>query len=101
LPVVREGQVVGSLTENQLLQRLASGERLNGQRVGEWQGPPLPLLPDTATVREAYALFASGQTAVAVTGSDGLRGVIAKSDLMEFWAHAGRTGVAIEGGSKT
>jgi cystathionine beta-synthase len=100
LPVVKDGQVVGSLTENQLLQRLASGERLNGQRVGEWQGPPLPLLPDTATVREAYTLFAGGQTAVAVTAAEGLCGVISKSDLMEFWAHAGRTGVAIKGGSK-
>jgi cystathionine beta-synthase len=100
LPVVENGRVVGSLTENQLLQRLASGERLDGQRVAEWQGPPLPLLPDTATVREAYTLFAGGQMAVAVTGSEGLRGVISKSDLMEFWAHAGRSGAAIKGGSK-
>jgi cystathionine beta-synthase len=100
LPVVKDGQVVGSLTENQLLQRLASGERLDGQRVGEWQGPPLPLLAESATVREAYTLFAGGQTAVAVTGGNGLRGVISKSDLMEFWAHAGRSGAAIKGGSK-
>jgi cystathionine beta-synthase len=51
-------------------------------------------------VREAYTLFAGGQTAVAVTGGNGLRGVISKSDLMEFWAHAGRSGAAIKGGSK-
>jgi cystathionine beta-synthase len=92
LPVVDQGRVVGSLTENQLLQRLAAGERLNGQRVGEWQGPPLPTLPEAATVRDAYALFAGGQMAVAVKGPDGLSGVISKSDLMEFWANAGRAG---------
>jgi cystathionine beta-synthase len=91
LPVVADGRVVGSLTENQLLQRLAAGERLNGQLVGDWQGPPLPLLPETATVREAYTLFAGGQMAVAVTAAEGLRGVISKSDLMEFWANAGRS----------
>ncbi len=86
LPVLEDGQVVGSLTENQLLRRLAAGEALNGQRVGEWQGPPLPTLPDTAPVREAYTLFAGGQTAVAVLNTDGLAGVISKSDLMEYWA---------------
>ena len=86
LPVIEEGEVVGSLTETQLLQRLAGGERLGEQRVREWQGPPLPALHETATVREAYTLFAGGQTAVAVLGDPGLRGVVTKSDLMEFWA---------------
>jgi cystathionine beta-synthase len=86
LPVMEEGAVVGSLTETQLLQRLAGGERLGDQRVHEWQGPPLPTLHETATVREAYTLFAGGQSAVAVLGDPGLRGVVTKSDLMEFWA---------------
>ncbi len=86
LPVLDDGRVVGSLTETQLLQRLASGERLDGQRVGDWQGAPLPMLPETAPAREAYTLFAGGQAAVAVMGETGLRGVISKSDLMEFWA---------------
>jgi cystathionine beta-synthase len=90
LPVLEGDTVVGSLTENQLLQRLAAGERLNGQQVREWQGPPLPTLPESAPVREAYTLFAGGQTAVAVVGEEGLRGVISKSDLMEFWANENR-----------
>ncbi|HLY31074.1 MAG TPA: pyridoxal-phosphate dependent enzyme [Ktedonobacterales bacterium] len=90
LPVIEGGRVVGSLTETQLLQRLAGGEHLNGQRVGEWQGPPLPALPETAPAREAYTLFVGGQSAVAVMGDTGLRGVISKSDLMEFWADSSR-----------
>ena len=90
LPVTAAGQVVGSLTENQLLQRLAAGESLEGRRVAEWQGPPLPTLPETATVRDAYALFAGGQMAIALTDTSGLSGVISKSDLMEFWAEGGR-----------
>ena len=90
LPVMQDDQIVGSLTENQLLQRFAAGEQLNGQRVRDWQGPPLPTLPETAPVREAYTLLAGGQTAVAVTGPDGLRGVVSKSDLMEFWAQSSR-----------
>ncbi len=90
LPVIDGERLVGSLTETQLLQRLASGERLDGQRIGDWQGPPLPTLPETAPAREAYTLFAGGQTAVAVMGESGLRGVISKSDLMEFWADGSR-----------
>jgi len=86
LPVVEGGKVVGSLTETSLLQRLASGERLEGRVVGEWQDSPLPSMTETATVREAYTLFAGGQSAIAVTGSNGLSGVVSKSDLMEYWA---------------
>ncbi|MGO8950053.1 MAG: cystathionine beta-synthase [Ktedonobacterales bacterium] len=86
LPVLHEGQLIGSLTENSLLQRFASGERLHDQRVGEWAGPPLPTLPESASVREAYTVLAGGQMAIAVTGENGLCGVISKSDLMEFWA---------------
>lgn len=88
LPVIAGGAIAGSLTETQLLQRLATGERLTDKRVRDWQGPPLPSMPDTATVRDAYAVFAGGQTAIAVMGDDGLRGVLSKSDLMEFWARA-------------
>ncbi len=91
LPVIAGGRVVGSLTENQLLQRLATGESLEGRRVGDWQGPPLPTLPESASVREAYTLFAGGQMAVALTNEAGLSGVISKSDLMEFWAEGGRS----------
>jgi len=90
LPVVADGRVVGSLTESQLLQRFAGGERLNGQRVREWQGDPLPTLAESASLREAYTLLAGGQTAVAVVGEDGLKAVISRSDLMEYWAHVSR-----------
>jgi len=88
LPVIADGEVVGSLTEQQLLQRFAAGERLADQRVREWQGPPLPTLPEGAPLREAYDLLTDGQAAVAVTGPNGLRGVVSRSDLMEFWAQA-------------
>ena len=55
--------------------------------VADWQDAPLPSMSETATVREAYTLFAGGQTAIGVTGAQGLSGVVSKSDLMEFWAH--------------
>jgi cystathionine beta-synthase len=93
LPVIANDKVVGSLTETQMLQRLASGEPLDGQMVQAWQGPPMPTLPDTASVRDAYALFLSGQTAVAVTTPEAqVQAVISKSDLLEFWAQSNTEG---------
>lgn len=90
VPVIENHKVVGSLTETQMLQRLAAGEPLDGQKVRAWQGPPMPTLAETASVRDAYALFVSGQTAVAVSAAapDGkVQAVISKSDLLEFWAN--------------
>ena len=90
LPVLEGDRMVGSLTENQLLRRFAAGERLQDQTVREWQGEPLPTLPETATIRDAYVVLAGEQLAIAVTSADGLRGVVSKSDLMEFWAQGAR-----------
>ncbi len=88
LPVIEGGEVVGSLTEQQLLQRFASGERLQHQRVRDWEGPPLPTLSADADLSDAYDLLTDGQAAVAVTGPNGLTGVVSRSDLMEYWAQA-------------
>ncbi len=92
LPVLDSGELVGSITENSLLQRFAAGERLHDQRVRDWAGPALPVLPENAPLREAYTVLADGQAAIAVMGETGLGGVISKSDLMEFWAQTSGVG---------
>jgi len=86
-PVVENGHMVGSLTENLLLRRLASGEPLASTRVRDVQGPPFPQLEGDALAQEAYTIFSSGQSAVAVMNGDLLEGIVTKSDLLEFWAH--------------
>ena len=86
-PVMENGHMVGSLTEDLLLRRLASGEPLAFSAVGALQGPPFPQLEADAPAREAYTLFSSGQSAVAVMNGDLLEGIVTKSDLLEFWAH--------------
>ena len=86
-PVVDGGRMVGSLTENLLLRHLASGEVLSKMVVGDLQGPPFPELEADALAQEAYTLFSSGQSAVAVMNSGMLEGIVTKSDLLEFWAH--------------
>ncbi|HLZ63838.1 MAG TPA: cystathionine beta-synthase [Ktedonosporobacter sp.] len=86
-PVIEHGQMVGSLTEDLLLHRLASGEPLSSSLVGQVQGPPFPTLEADIPAREAYTLFSSGQDAVAVLDRGNLDGIVTKSDLLEFWAH--------------
>lgn len=86
-PVMEHGHMVGSLTENLLLRRLASGEPLASTVVRDLQGPPFPQLAGDALAQEAYTLFSSGQSAVAVMDNDALEGIVTKSDLLEFWAH--------------
>jgi cystathionine beta-synthase len=86
-PVMEDGRMVGSLTENLLLRRLASGEPLASTVVRDVQGPPFPRLEGGALAQEAYTLFSSGQSAVAVMNEDVLEGIVTKSDLLEFWAH--------------
>jgi cystathionine beta-synthase len=87
-PVMENGQMIGSLTEDLLLRRLASGEPLDKCAVGEIQGPPFAILAATALAREAYTLFANNQSAVAVINNGALEGIVTKSDLLEFWAHS-------------
>src|SRR5438132_3095829 len=87
-PVMENGHMVGSLTENLLLRHLASGEPLASMVVRDLQGPPFPRLQGDALAQEAYTLFSSGQSAVAVMHGETLEGIVTKSDLLEFWAHS-------------
>ncbi|HEX9069684.1 MAG TPA: pyridoxal-phosphate dependent enzyme, partial [Ktedonobacterales bacterium] len=91
LPVVDGGKVVGSLTEGAVLKRLANGESLEGSTVADWQAPAIPVMSESSRVREAYDMMVAGQPAVAVAGPDGaLRGIVARADLMAFWANSER-----------
>ncbi len=86
-PVMANGHMVGSLTENLLLRHFASGEPLATTTVSDLQGPPFPVLQADALAQESYTLFSSGQSAVAVMNGETLEGILTKSDLLEFWAH--------------
>jgi cystathionine beta-synthase len=87
-PVMDNGRMVGSLTENLLLRHLASGEPLASTVVRDLQGPPFPELQGDAFTQEAYTLFSSGQSAVAIMNDGALEGIVTKSDLLEYWAQS-------------
>ncbi len=89
IPVIFEDRIVGSLTESQMIQKLAAGEHAESKTAKDWMGPAIPELSDTAAVQQAYTLFASGQNAIAVRDSENkntITAVITKSDLLEYWS---------------
>ncbi|GHO82818.1 putative cystathionine beta-synthase [Dictyobacter formicarum] len=86
-PVIKDGRMIGSLTEDLLLRRLASGEPLNTCAVGEIQGNAFPTLEANTPTKDAYPVFSDCTSAVAVMHGDVLEGIVTKSDLLEFWAH--------------
>src|SRR5438445_11465283 len=81
-PVMENGHMVGCLTENLLLRHLGSGEPLTEAVVHDLQGPPFAQLEADALAQEAYTLFRSGQSAVAVMNGVSLEGIVTKSDLL-------------------
>jgi cystathionine beta-synthase len=87
MPVIEDGRMVGSLTENLLLRYFAGGEALAQATVSDLAGPPFSTMQADALAQEAYTLFSAGHTAVAVMDRDVLEGIVTKSDLLEFWAH--------------
>src|SRR5438067_9726891 len=86
-PVMENGHMVGSLTENLLLRHLPSREPLAEAVVHDLSGPPFPQWDADALAQEAYTLFSSAQSSLAVMNGDNLEGIVTKSDLLEFWAH--------------
>ncbi|GER91601.1 cystathionine beta-synthase [Dictyobacter vulcani] len=86
-PVMENGRMIGSLTEDLLLRRLASGEPLDTCAVGEIQGDAFPILDAHTATKDAYHVFNDCTSAVAVMRDDVLEGIVTKSDLLEFWAH--------------
>jgi len=90
-PVVRDGgehvtDVVGSIQERALLDRIFRDPEALQADVAEVMGPPIPMLDVDAPVEEAFAELQE-HPAVLVAEGGKVVGVLARSDLLEFLAH--------------
>ena len=92
LPVVRHSpveslaDVVGSLNERGLLDRIFRSPDSLGEDVAAAMGPPLPAVDASDSVDDVYADLTGGGAAVVVV-RDGLpAGVLTRSDLLEYLA---------------
>ena len=81
LPVIDDGQVVGCILEDRLIDTLINAPDVGALIVGEIMDKPLPLVPEEAGVDQVYELLRAGSPAVLVQGPAGL-GIVTKSDLL-------------------
>jgi cystathionine beta-synthase len=92
LPVVRHSpveslaDVVGSLNERGLLDRIFRNPDSLGEDVAAAMGPPLPAVDASDPVDDVYADLTGGGAAVVVVRDGKPRGVLTRSDLLEYLA---------------
>jgi cystathionine beta-synthase len=95
LPVARNekpetvGEIVGSIQERTLLDRVVRDRDVIGRDVVEVMDPPLPAVPSSAGVEEMFADLARGAEAVLVVDGPSPAGVLTRADLLDFLSHQG------------
>jgi len=93
MPVVEENgqgrQLVGSIQERSLLDRVYRDPGLIETTVGAAMDGPFPTVGAGAYIDEAFNTLLGGATAVVVMDAARPVGIITRLDLLEFMAHAG------------
>jgi len=94
LPVVRDGQVesladvIGSLQDRDLLERVFKNPDALHEDVANAMQPPLAAVEVNATLEEVFATLTGQRNAVVVARQGRPVGVVTRSDLLEYLAHA-------------
>jgi cystathionine beta-synthase len=90
MPVIDDGEVVGSLTETVILNRLIQNPDARSQTVREVMGEPFPIVPRSLHLEHLSAYLEQGAGAVLVEPEDGSTyQIITKSDLISALATSG------------
>jgi len=93
LPVSQQAEgddlegIVGSVSEQGLLDRAYRNPEIVERTVGEVMDKPFPTVEVDASLDEAFALLAGGSPAALSVRHGRPAGVITKLDLLEFLAH--------------
>ncbi|HWL64949.1 MAG TPA: cystathionine beta-synthase [Actinomycetota bacterium] len=83
-------EIVGSIQERSLLDRVFRDRDAVGRDVVEVMDPPLPVVQTSAGVEEMFADLARGAEAVLVAEGGTPIGVLTRADLLEFLSHQAR-----------
>ncbi|MBI4229849.1 MAG: pyridoxal-phosphate dependent enzyme [Planctomycetes bacterium] len=83
VPVIDEGQLVGSLREETLLDNLINNPRIGDLIVAEAMGSPPPVVQEDASADEILRILREGNPSVLVRRSDGSLDVLTKFDLLQ------------------
>jgi len=94
LPVVRDGaceslaDVIGSLQDRALLERVFTNPDVLHEDVATAMQPPLAAVESSATLDDVFATLTGGGNAVVVASEGRPVGVLTRSDVLEYLAHA-------------
>jgi len=84
LPVLKDGSVVGSVSEGVLLQKVLDGSAHGDTRVEYLLEKPLPAVPLGAHLPRAMKVLAASNAAVAVDANGRPAGILTRFDLLEY-----------------
>jgi cystathionine beta-synthase len=85
LPVLQDGQPVGSIQEVTLARVLHDKIDPAHVQIREVMARPLPVLDASVHLDEAYRLLLSGNTGVLATTKGEVVGIVTRIDLVEYW----------------
>jgi len=85
LPVLQDGNPVGSVQEVTLARVLHDNSDPDKVMVGEIMAKPLPQLDVGTHLDEAYRLLLAGNTGVLAVGNGKVVDIVTRIDLIEYW----------------
>jgi len=88
IPVLREGAVVGTLFDNEILKRVLEDSSVLDQPVESLMGDPLPVVRSEEPVEQVTRLLASRNPAVLVSDNGKVTGILTRFDMLQFIAGA-------------
>jgi cystathionine beta-synthase len=86
IPVLRAGQVVGTLFDNEILKRVLEDSSVLDQPVESLMGDPLPVVSSAEPVEHVTRLLASRNPAVLVSDNGKVTGILTRFDMLQFIA---------------
>jgi cystathionine beta-synthase len=89
VPVEEDGEIVGSLTESRILNRLIEKPEARDDAVRTIMGDPLPVVPASLHLEHLSSYLEQEAGAVLVESDEGAYTVITKSDLISALARVG------------
>lgn len=83
LPVTKNGEFVGALTEQDLYSKLIANPALKREKIETVMGKPFPIVGKNSTMEEISRLLKNGTNAVLVQADDGKSGIITRHDVIK------------------
>jgi cystathionine beta-synthase len=86
IPVLRAGDVVGTLFDSEILKRVLEDAAALDQPVESLMGDPLPVVRSDEPVQQVTRLLASRNPAVLVSDNGNVTGILTRFDMLQFIA---------------